>query len=161
MKDNGPDASLVTADGIRRLISFLPLLSDRNAKHGDGPSIEDAGENAFSILPAVLSETSSSFVEACYDENFVQPFDWTEWSKRHETELSDQTFIAQADIPRIIRLLTTHIRADRFCDGHLLSVLEDGTVVRILERLNEINSEQSPPAYPEGRADAPSGSAEA
>ena len=160
MKDSELNASLVTTDGMRRLLSFLPLLSDRDAKHGDGPGIEVTRENTISILPATLSNTASSFVQACYDENFVQPFDWNEWSNRHETELREDAFIAQASISRIIRLLTTHIRADRFCDGHLLSVLEDGTIVRILDRLNAISSEQSPPAYPEGRADAPSGSAE-
>ncbi|MFW5792248.1 MAG: DUF6508 domain-containing protein [Desulfohalobiaceae bacterium] len=29
--------------------------------------------------PAFLSETASDFVQACYEENFVQPFDWNEW----------------------------------------------------------------------------------
>ncbi|MFW5792247.1 MAG: DUF6508 domain-containing protein [Desulfohalobiaceae bacterium] len=61
--------------------------------------------------------------------------------RRHQADLSDPAFIAQADIDRIIRLLTTHIRADRFCDGHLLSVLENGSIVRILTRLEQITSE--------------------
>ena len=36
------------------------------------------------------------------------------------------------------------IHNGRFCDGHLISVLEDGEIGRILERLAEIG--------PEGRA---------
>lgn len=147
MNTSALDTRLVTEGGIRRILSFLPSLSIRAVKYGEPPRIEEAGKNACSIYPSCLSETASDFIQACYDENFVQPFDWNKWSSRHQTELSDDTFIAQANTSRIIRLLTTHIRADRFCDGHLLSVLEDGTIARILKRLEQINSEQSPPAF--------------
>ena len=161
MSDSRIDASLVTEDGVRHILSFLPRLSARGVNFGESPRIEDADKNRVSLLPATLSETVLEFVHACYDENFVQSFDWSEWSHQHQAELSDEAFIAFADIARIVRLLTTHIRADRFCDGHLLSVFEDGTIVRILKRLKEISSEQLSAAYPRGRADSPSGSAEA
>ncbi len=149
-EDNGIDLSLVTTDGIRRLLSFLPLLSEPGAKHGDGPNFEPAGKNTVAYIPAMISETAENFVQACEDEHFVQPFDWHAWSKRHQAELNDAAFIASSDMTMIVKMLTTHIRANRFCDGHLLTMLNDGIIVQILKRLNQINSEQSPPAYPGG-----------
>jgi len=145
-KGDGVDANLITADGVRRLLSFLPLLSEPGARHGDGPSFEPAGKNRVFYKPAILSKTAMDFVQACEDEHFVQPFDWPTWRKRHQAELCDDAFIASSDMTRIVKMLTTHIRANRFCDGHLLTMLDDGIIEKILERLNEINSKQLPSA---------------
>ena len=145
MSQSRVDTSLVTEDGVRRVLSFLAPLSGSGAKHGEVLKSQ-IDEHAFPIPVILLSKTAYEFVQPCYDENFVQPFDWMEWSKKHEVELSSEAFTSRADLGRIIRLLTTHIRADRFCSGHLLSVIDDGTIVRILTRLKQLSSEQSPPA---------------
>jgi hypothetical protein len=142
MTDEGIDPSLITQQGIERVLAFLPALSEPNAEHGTGPAVESTDENTFTIIPASLSERASEFVDACYEEKFVQSFDWMEWSDRHQAHLTSDAFIGKADLATIAKLLTTHIRSDRFFDGHLLSVLKDGTVLRILERLDQINSEQ-------------------
>lgn len=36
------------------------------------------------------------------------------------------------------KLLTTHCRSDRFSDGHLLSIMEDGQLLEILKRLQQL-----------------------
>lgn len=53
------------------------------------------------------------FVQACYDDNFVQSF---------------------------VKLVTFHLRADRFTIGHLHSALGEGHIAKILRRLAEIGS---------------------
>jgi len=93
----------------------------------------------------MLSDKASDFVTACYEENFVQPFDWTNWSNEHKPELNLEGFIEEADLLTIVKLLTSHIRGDRFCEGHLLSVMGDGTILKILNRLKEIDFEPGTP----------------
>jgi hypothetical protein len=139
MEEVGIDISLVTDDGIRRLLSFLPLLSGQGIQHGTYPNLEKTGNNTYSIIPSKLSVTAASFVAACNEENFVQPFDWCSWSEAHQAEINDDAFILNLDLHGIVMLLTTHIRTDRFCDGHLLSAFESGAIVRILDRLQEIS----------------------
>ncbi len=54
-------------------------------------------------------------------------------------------FIEEADLLTIVKLLTSLIRGDRFCEGHLLSVMGDGTILRILNRLKQIDFEPGTP----------------
>jgi hypothetical protein len=42
------------------------------------------------------------------------------------------------------KLLTTHIRADRFIEGHLAGVLENGHIVAVLRRLRTIRDQMAP-----------------
>lgn len=152
MDEQEVNVELITQAGIRRLLSFLPLFVDTRANHGAGPTAEDADENTITIRPAILSGRASGFVAACCDENFVQPFDWGEWSRDHESELCSHEFISNANLATIVRMLTTHIRADRFCDGHLLAVMKKGTIGAILNRLRDIESEQANIANPRGKS---------
>lgn len=46
--------------------------------------------------------------------------------------------IERADATTIQKLFTTHIRADRFCEGHLASLFENGFIVALLQRLKRI-----------------------
>jgi len=52
-------------------------------------------------------------------------FDWIRW----RAEVSDPTALGGAD------LLTFHVCADRFSEGHLMSAFEKGHITAILRRL--------------------------
>lgn len=134
----------ISNEGIRRLLAFLPFFDHDGTNYGTGPVIAAAKsrKKAITIFPGTFSAKVSEFIKACYEENFVQPFDWGKWRERHEDDLASDAFVAKADITTIIRMLTVHIRADRFCDGHLLSVMKDGTIYRILRRLKEVHSQR-------------------
>ena len=43
-----------------------------------------------------------------------------------------------ADSEPILKLLTTHVRKERFCEGHLAAMFEDGHIVALLRRLKVI-----------------------
>lgn len=71
---------------------------------------------------------------------FSAPFDWIAWLKERGGEdwaLARET-IANADLGRLRRLLTAHLRINRFVDGHLDSLIESGYFERVRERLEEI-----------------------
>jgi len=40
----------------------------------------------------------------------------------------------------IRKLLTTHVRKERFCEGHLLAMFESGHIVNVLRRLKGLRS---------------------
>lgn len=60
-----------------------------------------------------------------------------EWGTR-SMEAAD---VSKLDTQAVLALLLGAIRAERFCDGALLGLLESGAILRWLKRLQEIDSE--------------------
>ena len=56
--------------------------------------------------------------------------------------LKDANRIQTASLPEIQTMLTFCVRGERFSDGHWGEMIERGHIRRLLERLNEIKSEQ-------------------
>ncbi|HKY55236.1 MAG TPA: DUF6508 domain-containing protein, partial [Anaerolineales bacterium] len=56
--------------------------------------------------------------------------------------LRDETLIKSASLPQIKTMLTFCVRGERFSDGHWGSMIREGYIRRLLERLIEIKSEQ-------------------
>lgn len=51
--------------------------------------------------------------------------------------------VTEADDKEVLALITYVIRSERFCDGEMKSVVESGTMKRWLERLREIDLQNS------------------
>lgn len=76
---------------------------------------------------------------------FDSSFDWPDWQETAQEYVSFQGRIDAADATTIQKLFTTHFRKDRFCEGHLASMFENGHIVALLRRLRVIRgSEKSP-----------------
>jgi uncharacterized protein DUF6508 len=56
--------------------------------------------------------------------------------------LKDQNGIKTASLSQIKSMLTFCVRGERFSDGHWAQMIGQGYIRRLLERLNEIKSEQ-------------------
>ena len=56
--------------------------------------------------------------------------------------LRDENLIKTASLPQLKTMLTFCLRGERFSDGHCGKMIEQGYIRRLLERLNEIKSEQ-------------------
>jgi len=65
-------------------------------------------------------------------------FDWTEWQQSAREFVDSPKKIEKTAATTIQKLLTTHVRADRFCEGHLAAMFENGHIVRLLRRLKAI-----------------------
>ena len=63
--------------------------------------------------------------------------------------LKNEAAVRKAKIPEVRQMLTAVVRGERFCSGWWGSMIEDGHVRRLLERLAEIDRENlvdCPPA---------------
>ncbi|MCY2963789.1 MAG: DUF6508 domain-containing protein [Planctomycetota bacterium] len=81
----------------------------------------------------------TEFEQALYDNGWVAPgFNWTEWQSSAQEFVDSPKKIERADAGTIQKLFTTHVRADRFCEGHFASMFENGHVVALLRRLKAI-----------------------
>ena len=138
------DPSIIGQAGIERLVAFLPALSpgdNADTQFGEPPDVRFTGPKFFEILPSALSDVVLRFYGACYEEGFVQGFDWITWANAEPVELQPNAPLDDIDLRTVIMLLTVYIRADRFSDGYLLNALQNGTIARILQRLSQLGEQ--------------------
>jgi hypothetical protein len=124
-----------TVKDIDAVLCFLPVFQADGFRFGDWDS-EGQGLPEYALSP-----DAGSFVECLYDNGWIVPFDWTEWQERAEQFVNKPQSLETASLGDLCRLLTTHVRKDRFCEGHLASMFESGHLTAILVRLQEIRGE--------------------
>ena len=61
------------------------------------------------------------FEKACYRNGFVQPFDWPAWAPSIRRYMQEPELVASARVWTCIRLISAHIRCERFCGKRLTS----------------------------------------
>ena len=83
----------------------------------------------------------NAFMQSLYDNGWVVPFDWGEWQGIAEQFVDNPEKLNRADLETIQKLLTTHVRKERFCEGHLDAMFENGHIVDLLHRLKVIRGE--------------------
>ena len=54
--------------------------------------------------------------------------------------LKNPTLLRDVGLGTLRKLFTTHVRKERFCDGHLAEILRSGHLAQLLRRLQEIRA---------------------
>jgi hypothetical protein len=86
-----------------------------------------------------FSEEANRFISAL--GKLVIVFDWPAWKEEATTLMENPDALRKADLPTLRKLITTHLRAERFNEGHLAAQFENGHLLGILERLREIRDQ--------------------
>lgn len=129
MTDNAAALGLHQIDAV---LKYLPLFERQSFSPG-------AWHTRPGELPIFLLRPEvDAFVRTLYDQGVVLAFDWTQWKGEVERYQTDPKLLQQADLLTIRKLLTAHVRADRFTEAHLATVFERGDIVAILRRLKQI-----------------------
>lgn len=129
------DGAEIGIQQIDAILRFLPIFEDPGYAFGEWTE-QEAGRPSFSFNPQ-----TREFIRALEEQNILVRFDWMAWrnvAKRYE----DPKVLRTADLATVRRLLTLHVRADRFVQGHLATVLESGQIKTFLRRLKEIRDER-------------------
>ncbi len=86
----------------------------------------------------VESDSYGRFYKALYEAGLIIQFDWMEWTNQAQEYVNRPQLIEEADFDTICKLLTVHVRNDRFCDNHLGEMIRNGHVAAILLRLTAL-----------------------
>jgi hypothetical protein len=74
-----------------------------------------------------------------HETNFTEPFDWSDWIATFGAEkLNDPALLDTADLDTLRRLVTAHVRMDRFSGGHLDTILASGYMDRAMARARQL-----------------------
>lgn len=127
-------------DGVERehveaLLGYLPGFEEAGFCPGGVIPLDEDGYPEESFLKAV-----SRFLDACYKNGFIVRFDWESWDAEARAYLDDPARMAGADLAVLRRLLTWHVRQNRFERDHLAGMIAKGHIGAILRRLRDLQA---------------------
>lgn len=130
---------LPTPEEIEGLTAFLPRLYSEGfvsiESWSGGKQEDDSLTLPYPSYNRVVEEFFRSVGRGC----------WLDYEYRPEQAgkmLKDEDLIKTASLAQIRTMLTFCLRGERFADGHWGEMIDQGYIRRLLERLNEIKTEQ-------------------
>lgn len=127
----GAERLFERAERLAGLAAFLPIFERAGFTFG-------AWRDKAGVMPWYeFGPDAHRFVEEAYRLGWVLPgFDWSAWVRGAEGQrlVNDPEALARADAVALARLLTAHIRQERFCEGNLAGAFESGYLTAILRR---------------------------
>lgn len=135
--DDPPDL----AKRIDALLAFLPLMESRVAGEWQGGDRRPDG--TFTAPWMSYSTGVLDFIRACGQGGWLQPFDWNAWLPEADRYYRAPATLSTAGVETIQKLLTLHVRRDRFVEGHLAVMIEGGHIAAILRRLAQIREQSA------------------
>ena len=117
---------------INKLLPYLEIFQTPDYEFGEWS--KEKG-----VFPYFTSSSEChQFVHELYENDWVKPFNWGEWQGEAEKLVNDPELIKTTDVETIEKLFTTHVRKNRFCEGHLAAMFQNGHITTLLERLEVI-----------------------
>jgi O-acetyl-ADP-ribose deacetylase len=117
---------------INGLLTFLPLLQNTSP---DFSRIGYWGD----MSSRVSTATARDLFQYLHNKGFVlKDFDWEAWSDQAVSYLENRKKLQQADMPTLYKIITTHLQADRYVEGHYDAIIENGFLADVLARMQEI-----------------------
>lgn len=132
--------SVITREGIDRVVSFIPALesipANEIARWPDHGKVAD-GTLVLSLEPE-YHPTVRALMRSFRENHFVQPFDWPEWQSTAEKIFNEPHRLSKVTLKTCVKLITLHVRKDRFVGGHFGEMVRRGHIATILRRLAEL-----------------------
>ncbi len=126
----------ITIEEWQTIFELIPTIEETE-NFGEFIPLERISDN-FSIYKGFeTSRVVIEFEKRAYDNNLIVNFNWMEWEEGRKIVESETKDFSGLDKYTLCKLLTAHIRNDRFCDGWLISRFADGTILNILKELSE------------------------
>ena len=116
-------------ENIGAILRFLPVLESPGFAFGE--VVAQPGTFGY----ARMAPEVDAFVQALCDNGWVEPFDWSGFQDEAIGYFEEPSRLETADLETIRKLLTLHVRKDRFCEGHFLEMLNAGHIQAVLRRL--------------------------
>lgn len=116
--------------------------NDVNAILGFRPRFEQH-TNFAAALPVLqaVQQLTIDFAGALEQHGFIEVFDWNTWLASLGRPIEDPSLLATADVDTLRKVITTHIRMERFVRGHLESLIRTGYFSAFLDRLQVLNTQ--------------------
>lgn len=117
------------------------ILSFRNRLIQETNAISFSSEHNTNIME---DRSFISFLDALNYTGFVENFDYVSWMQQRD-QVNDMPGnmteeVKNADMEELRKLITMHIRIERFSEGHIQKLYEKGFFTGFFDRLEELNN---------------------
>jgi hypothetical protein len=134
LHDPPPEIGVEQIDAV---LKFLPRFEEQGYQFGQWRA--PAG-----YLPYFsFSSEAQAFIRALYEQRIIIAFDWQSWREQAQYYQAHMDALETADLLTVRKLLTTHVRMDRFVEGYLASLFDQGLLTTILWRLKRIRDQMA------------------
>jgi len=130
----------ITTKQLNAILPFLDTFRKMGFKCGEWTTASEST----AIPHFAFTNDFESFLQTLYDNEWIEELDWIKWQETAAQYVESPDLLATANTETIRTLLTTHVRKDYFCEGHLAAMFENGHIEAILQRLKGIRNEASP-----------------
>lgn len=129
-----------TPESLRALATWEPLFAAPGFSAGHWFESEPRDDGVFQMSYFIYAAAVESFVREAHDRGLVVDFDWPRWAGTAKARryAENPGLVANAGAADLVRLLTTVVRNDRFCEGALAAAFESGLVLAITRRAGEL-----------------------
>jgi len=104
-------------ENIMNLVRFLSIFEDPNFRPGES-KCEVEGD-AVVLYPVEYHHAVYDFMDSCYREGVMFDFDWIKYSGRAKAIETRTPHYKDATLLQMCKILTGHIRCDRFVEAHI------------------------------------------
>jgi len=134
------DVGLIQPESIDKVVSFIPALESIPAsKIARWPDHEKTADGTLVLsLEPEYHPTVRALMRSLRENRFVQPFDWPRWQSTAEKIFNEPHRLSKATLKTCVKLITLHVRKDRFVGGHFGEMVRRGHIAAILRRLAEL-----------------------
>ena len=119
---------------FERILAFISLFELPGYKYGTWHD---------KVIHFCYSSDVTNFITTLYEDSWIYDFNWGKWHSEALAFYRDSSKLASASVEQLQKLLTFHVRKDRFVEGHLAAMLEEGHILAILRRIAEIYNQDS------------------
>jgi len=126
---------------IDAVLKYLPLLKQPGFVPSTRYGCKKDEDGVISLPMEQNSPEIDNLMSDLYDNGFIESFDWSSWQDTASLYVEEPKRLAEADLDTLKKLLTTHARKDRFCEGHFSAMVKCGHIAAVLERLAELRAE--------------------
>jgi hypothetical protein len=127
------------ADGaVEALARFLPIFEDPTFVPGVARGGKDDGSGVIEWPWVDYAPEVRELEQLLYRDGWIVGFDWPEWHDEGRA-LVEGDGIESADLDDLRRLLTVIFRKERFNEGTVDVAFRDGTLLRIVRRVAQLN----------------------
>lgn len=119
---------------VANLLGDIERIEAKSVEWGGGKQADDSMQMPF----VVYAPEAERLIRAVYDHHLIVfEFDWTSWHDDAQRFL-DPAVVLTATLDDVRRLLTLHVRQDRFVEGHFAEMISRGHIAMLLRRLGEL-----------------------
>lgn len=125
-----------TREDLLAVLAYARRFDETDFVAGEWVSPETREGGALQVGYWRPSEDVARWQAALYEHQVVLKFDWTdpEWTRQMRRYAGDQSLLEGARLLTIRKVLTTLVRADRFCEGTFAQAFERGVPQAAMRR---------------------------